>query len=66
LFDVNCSNIKFNKFDYNAIKNFAEDGILTLTSKLRKIIEVETIDKKEFLNFFKELKTQLKYSFVHN
>lgn len=59
MFDVNCSNIKLKKFDFNNIKNFAEDDIFKLITRLRKIIEIENMDKKDLLIFFKDLKTQL-------
>jgi hypothetical protein len=48
-----------NKYEYVQIKNFAEDGILTYTSRLRKIYEVENMDKDDFINFFKDLKKEL-------
>ena len=40
--------------------NFCEDEIFKLMTRLRKIIEAEYLDKKDLLNYFKELKQQCK------
>jgi hypothetical protein len=40
--------------------NFCEDEIFKLMARLRKIVEAEYLDKKDLLNYFKELKLQCK------
>mgnify|MGYP000856556505 CR=1 FL=1 len=42
------------------LRNFSEDEIFRLMTKLRQIIESEYLDKKDILNYFKELKQQCK------
>ena len=42
------------------LRNFSEDEIFRLMTKLRQIIESEYLDKKDILTYFKELKQKCK------
>ena len=43
------------------LRDFSEDEIFRLMTKLRQIIEAEYLDKKDLLNYFKELKQKCRY-----
>lgn len=58
---IDCQKIKISKIDSKEkFRNFSEDEIFKLMTRLRKIIEAENLEKKDLINFFKEFKIQLK------
>jgi len=42
------------------LRNFSEDEIFKLMTKLRKVLDADNLDKKDILNCFKDMRNQLK------
>jgi len=61
MFNIDLMKIKLlNPEIKEKLINFCEDEIFKLMARLRKIVEAEYLDKKDLLNYFKELKLQCK------
>jgi len=61
IFAIDIQKIKIGKCESKEkLRNFSEDEIFKLMTRLRKIVDAENLDKKDLMNCLKELKIQLK------